>query len=70
MADRAKLGGRFGYFLFFFCLGRGKGVRGARSGGVGFFLKIPGEGVGAPGGGGGFQEGCLERIGEFGGGGG
>ena len=32
-----NLGGRFGYFLFFFCSGRGGGVRGARrGGGIGF----------------------------------
>ena len=35
-------GGRFGYF-YFFLLGEGEGgVRGARRGGVGFLLKIPG----------------------------
>ena len=49
-------------FSFFFCSGRGKGDSEApgRGGGSVFLLKIPGEGGGVPGGGGGFQEGCLE----------
>ena len=39
------LGGRVGYFLFFFLLGKGEGgVRGARRGGIHFLLKIPGGG--------------------------
>ena len=56
--------------LFFFCSGRGKGESEAPGGGgVGFLLKIP------RGGGGRFQEGegpggCLQRIGDFLGGGG
>ena len=54
---RGRLGGRFGYFLFFSDRGRGRGVRGARKGvrGVGFSLKIPGGGV------------CRERGGGGGG---
>ena len=41
-----QLGGRFDFFLFFFCSGEGKGESGAtgRGGGVRFLLKMPGEG--------------------------
>ena len=53
-------------FYFFFCSGRGSPRRQERVGGVGLLFKIPGGG-GVSRGGGGFQEGCLERIGEFGG---
>ena len=38
-----RLGGRFGYFLFFSARGRGRGSLG-RQGGVFFLLKIPGGG--------------------------
>ena len=70
--QNAKLGGRFGYFLFFL-LGEGEGgVRGARRGGGGdrFFIENPTRGGGFPGDEG--PGGCLRRIGEFwwGGGGG
>ena len=59
------LGGRFGYFLFFFGWGQGKGDRHARGGGGDdSLLKIPG--------GGGFSRagegGGCEGLGEFGGG--
>ena len=41
------LGGRFGYFLFFFCSGRGKGgFEAPGGGGIHHLLKIPG-GVGS-----------------------
>ena len=40
------------------------GVRGDRRGGGRFYIENP-----VPGGGGSFQEGCLERIGKFWGGG-
>ena len=67
---RVKLGGCFGYFLFFSARGGGKGgVRGATRGGGRFFIENPRRGMGFPGGGWGFQEGRLERIGEFGRGG-
>ena len=55
----------------FFLLGEGGRVRGARTeggGGIGFLLKIPGEGGMFPGGGG--AGGCLWRIGALLGGGG
>ena len=44
--SQSLLGGRFGYFLFFFCLGRG-GLESeaAGRGGVDFLLKIPEGGV-------------------------
>ena len=43
-----KLGGRFGYFLFFSCSGRGKGESEAQGGGGGLdsLLKIPQAGEG------------------------
>ena len=63
------LGGRFGYFLFFFFSGRGKAESEAPGGrGIHFLLKIPGRG-------GGFQEGPRGRegvcgeLGNWGGGG-
>ena len=60
-----ELGGRFGYFLLFL-LGGGEGaVRGARKGGVGFLLKIPGEG--REGGGSIGPGGCPQGIGGGGG---
>ena len=49
----ACLGGRFGYFLFFFCSGEGKRESEAPGGEGGrFLLKIPGGGVSRAGGGG------------------
>ena len=65
-----KVGGRFGYFLFFLCSGEGKGESEAPGGGGGrFFIENPRRGGGPPGrggGGGGGREGvCV----EFGGGG-
>ena len=64
-----KLGGRFGYFLFFSARGGGRGSprRQEGGGGIHFLLKIPG--------GGGFQEGPRGRegvcgeLGNLGGGG-
>ena len=38
------LGGRFGYFLFFFCSGEGESGGNREGGGVRFLLKIPGGG--------------------------
>ena len=56
-----ELGGRFGYFLFFFCSGRGKGESEARRGGGDpFFIENPRRG------GGGFQEGPRGREGVCG----
>ena len=64
-----KLGGRFGYFLFFSARGGGRGSPRPPGGGVvDFFLKIPGGG-GSRGGGAEGPGGCLRRIGDLGGGG-
>ena len=59
-----SLGGRFGYFLFFFCSGRGKGSPRLRGGGgCRFFFFIEGfRGGGFPGGGG--AEGAAGRDSE------
>ena len=57
-----------GYFLFFFCSGRGGGVQGARTGGDRYLLKIPGERGGVVSKEGEGLGGCLWRVGEFGGG--
>ena len=68
-SPRRLLGGRSGYFYFFFCLGRGMGEFEAPEGegGIGFQLKIPrGEGVSRRGRG---QEGVCCELGNFGGGG-
>ena len=66
------LGGRFGFFCS--CSRRGKGESEAprERGGIGFFkcLKIPGRGGFSGGGGAEGPGGCLQRIGEFLGGGG
>ena len=60
---KQKLGGRFGYFLFFL-LGEGKGESRCRGWvGLFFLLKIPGGGEGFRRGEG--PGGCLQRIGEF-----
>ena len=66
------LGGRFGYFLFFFCSREGKGSPRRRKGaGVRFLMKISGGGGGSPGGRGvEGPGGCLRRMGNLGGGGG
>ena len=59
----------FRIYFFFFCWGGGEGeCEAPGEGGVGFLLKIAGGGGGFAGGGEDFQEGCLERIGEFRGG--
>ena len=58
------------FFLYFSAWGGEGGVRGARKGGIGFFLKISGGGE-FPGEGPRGRGGCLQRIGNlfFGGGG-
>ena len=63
--SEAKLGGRFGYFLFFLLGDREGGVRGRRGGGGGvrFLLKIPEGGVSPMG------EGVCGELGILGGGG-
>ena len=61
-----KLGGRFGYFLFFSARGRGRGSARRREGGGDFLLKIPGGEVSRAGG----SRGARGRegvCGEFGG---
>ena len=61
LEETNKLGGRFGYFFFFSVRGGGRGVRGARRGGIGFLFKVPGGGGGFPGGGGAEGPGgCLQ----------
>ena len=64
-AQLSILGGRFGYFFYFFCSGRGKGESEAPGEGGSVFHWNSQEGGWFPGGGGGFQEGCLERTVEF-----
>ena len=62
-----SLGGRFGYFLFFFCSGRGKGESEApERGGGSVFI---GGGGGFPGGGGDFRRVVWSELGNLGGGG-
>ena len=56
-----KLGGRFGYFLFFLLGEGGGGVRGSGRGGGRFFWR----GRGSQGREGPRPGGCLQRIGEF-----
>ena len=62
-----ELGRRFGYFLFFFCSGRGKGESEAAGWGR-FFTEDPRGGGGCSLGGAGGPGGCLRRIGDLGGG--
>ena len=70
LEEPPKLGGRFRYFLFFFCSGRGKGESEAPGRGGSIFFGNSQEGGGCPGGGGAEGPGrCLRRIGEFFGGG-
>ena len=65
-----KLGGRFGFFLFFSRLGEGEGgVRGRREGGWLIFYWKSQKGGGSRGGGAEGPGGCLRRIGESGRGG-
>ena len=61
------LGGRFGYFLFFFCSGRGNGESEVPGGGGGvcFLIESPKGGVSRTGGADG-PEGCLQPVGGFG----
>ena len=62
---RHNLGGRFGYFLFFFLLGEGEGgVRGAGRGEGRFLIQNPRRGGVSRRGRG---RGCLRRIGDLGG---
>ena len=65
------IGGRFGYFLFFFCSGEGEGgVRGARrGGGIGFLIANPTRGGGRFPGGGGAGRVSAANWGIWGGGG-
>ena len=65
-----NLGGRFGYFLFLFCSGRGKGSPRPAGGGGRFFIENPRRGGSRRGRGAAGPGGCLRRIGDFGGGGG
>ena len=67
--DQFQLGGRFGYFLFFFGSGRGKGESEAAGGVVDFLLEIP-EGGGLHEEGPRGREGVCGKLGIFGGGGG
>ena len=69
--DFSELGGRFGYFLFFLCLGEGKGVRGTRNGvgGASFLIENPRRGVSQERGGGGGARGREGVCGDLGGGG-
>ena len=66
----AKLGGRFGYFLFFSARGGGRGSPSSRDGwGIGFLLKIPGGGGFCRKGGAEGREGVCGELGNFWGGG-
>ena len=64
-----KLGGRFGYFLFFLCSGRGKGESEAKEEKGSVLIENPRRGGGFPGGARGGQEGVCGELGTFWGGG-